>query len=148
MGLIRLEKDQQLNVPELDAQHQTLIDLVNQLHKAMTDCSERQVVDGLVTALIEHTKHHFRYEEQLMREHQYPGYTRHKQEHDRLLEHIVTLAERYRGGDLLLSFAVMVDLKGWALVHIEKFDIALGRFLNRDRPAPGLNAASPRNGTH
>jgi len=41
------------------------------------------------------------------------------------------LARRFDNGDLLLSFAVMVDLRAWALVHIEKFDIALGAFLNR-----------------
>ncbi len=148
MGLLRLENDQRVNVLEIDAQHETLIDLINQLHKAMTQCSERGILDGLISALIEHTQTHFLYEEQLMLEQGYPGYPRHKHEHDRLIEHILGLAEQYRKGELLLSFAVMVDLKGWALVHIEKFDLALGAFLNRAQAIPDLDDPSSRNGTH
>jgi hemerythrin-like metal-binding protein len=147
MGLIRLEKHQRLDVSEIDTQHETLIELINQLHGAMLECSDRRVVEQLVTALVEHTQSHFHYEEGLMQAHRFPGYARHKQEHDRLLEHIEALAERCRAGDLLLSFAVMVDLKGWALVHIEKFDLALGHFLNRTGQAPGSEQISPRNGT-
>ena len=147
MGLIRLQDDQKVKVPEIDAQHETLIDLINQLHKAMTQCSERNVLDKLIAALIEHAQSHFDYEERLMAEHRYPGYTRHKKEHDRLIEHIVALAQQYRNGDLLLSFAVMVDLKGWALVHIEQFDVALGVFLNRSEAARGSGDPAPKNGT-
>ena len=147
MGLIRLDNDLQVQVPAIDAQHEAMIDLINRLHKAMTECSERVVLDQLIGALIAETQAHFDYEEQLMRQQQYPGYQRHKDEHDRLLAHIRGLADRYHQGELLLSFGVMVDLKGWALVHIEKFDVALGMFLNRTRPMPGMDASSPRNGT-
>ena len=147
MGLLRLEDDQKLNVREIDAQHETLIDLINQLHAAMTQRSDRKVLDQLMAALIEHTRTHFDYEEQLMLEHRYPGYTTHKREHDRLMQHILALAEQYRRGDLLLSFAVMVDLKGWALVHIERFDIALGVFLKRPEPLAGIGDSTPKNAT-
>jgi hemerythrin-like metal-binding protein len=148
MGLIRLEDDQRVNIREIDSQHETLIELINQLHKAMTQGGQQALLDELITALVEHTRTHFLYEEQLMLEHRYPGYARHKQEHDRLIRHIIDLAERYQSGDLLLSFAVMVDLKGWALVHIEKFDIALGGFLQRRQHFEQLDDPSSRNGTH
>jgi hemerythrin len=147
MGLIRLEDSQKVNVREIDTQHETLIDLINQLHGAMTQRSERDVLDRLMGALVEHTRTHFDYEERLMLENRYPGYTLHKDEHDRLIQHILALAEQYQRGDLLLSFAVMVDLKGWALVHIEKFDMALGMFLNRPEPVTGIGASAPKNGT-
>ena len=47
-----------------------------------------------------------------------------------LMQHIMGLAKQFRSGDLLLSFAVMVDLKAWATIHIEKSDGPLGIFLN------------------
>ncbi len=146
MGLIRLGDDQKVNVPEIDAQHETLIDLINQLHAAMKQRSEREVLDQLMAALIDHTRTHFDCEERLMLEHRYPGYNAHKQEHERLIQHILALAEQYRRGDLLLSFAVMVDLKGWALVHIERFDLALGVFLNRPEPLTGIGHSAPKSG--
>jgi hemerythrin-like metal-binding protein len=113
----------------------------------MTQCDQRDVLDELIAALIDHTQNHFLYEEQLMLQRGYPGYARHKDQHDQLIEHILALAEQYRNGDLLLSFAVMVDLKGWALVHIEKFDVALGAFLNRTQSVAGVDDPSSRNGT-
>ncbi|MGD2074039.1 MAG: bacteriohemerythrin [Gammaproteobacteria bacterium] len=149
MGLIRLEDDQRLNVREIDSQHETLIELINRLHKAMMGGGRRSILDGIIAELIEHTRTHFQYEEKLMLEHNYPGYARHKQEHERLIRHIVDLADGYRSGDLLLSFAVMVDLRGWALVHIQKFDLALGRFLNREQRVETRDeATSSRISTH
>ena len=69
------------------------------------------------------------YEEALMTEHDYPGIEAHTVEHQRLLQHIEDLARRYKNGDLLLSFAVVIELKGWASIHIEKSDRPLGEFL-------------------
>jgi hemerythrin len=131
MGLIRLEDDQLVRVQEIDAQHQGMVDLINQLHKAMMRGSDRAALSDIIGDLIAHTRTHFRYEEQLMLQGGYPGYVKHKQQHDVLLRHITDLDERYRNGDLLLSFAVMIDLKGWALSHIAKYDVALGAYLNR-----------------
>jgi hemerythrin len=131
MGLISLRDEQKVNVPEIDAQHEALVELINQLHQAMSDGRGKEVLGRVISALVDHTRSHFAYEEQLMTEHAFPGFDKHREEHDRLLQHIEELARRFDNGDLLLSFAVMVDLRAWALVHIEKFDIALGAFLNR-----------------
>ena len=46
------------------------------------------------------------------------------------MQHLVDLAERYKNSELLLSFAIVLELKGWAVVHIEKSDKPLGTFLN------------------
>ena len=46
------------------------------------------------------------------------------------MQHLVNLVERYENGELLLSFFVVLELKEWATVHIEKSDKPLGAFLN------------------
>jgi len=127
--LLRLEDNLKLNVPEIDSQHETLIMLINQLHEAMLQGTGREVLDGLMSQLIEHTRTHFSYEEQLMSQYNYPEYEAHKSEHNKLMQHLVDLAESYHSGELILSFAVMLELKGWATVHIEEFDMPLGIFL-------------------
>jgi len=127
--LLRLEDNLKLNVPEIDSQHETLIRLVNRLHESMLQGTSREVLDGLMSQLIEHTRTHFSYEEQLMSQYSYPEYEAHKSEHNRLMQHLVDLAESYHSGELLLSFAVVLELNGWATVHIEKFDMPLGTFL-------------------
>lgn len=130
MVLISLDESFKLNIPEIDAQHETLIRLLNRLHENMLQGADRAILDGILSQLLEDTKTHFSSEEQLMLQHSYPGYAAHKSEHNGLLQHLAGLAEDYHNGELLLSFAIMVDLKGWATVHIEKYDKPLGVFLN------------------
>ena len=135
MVLIKLEDSQRLDIPEIDSQHETLIKLINLLHETMLQGADRAALDELMSQLLEHTRAHFAYEEQLMSLYSYPGYEAHKSEHSRLMQHLVDLAERYTNGELLLSFAVVLELKGWAVVHIEKSDKPLGAFLNSRKGA-------------
>jgi hemerythrin len=131
MELIKLEDKLKLDIPEIDSQHETLIGLINLLHETMLQGADRAALDALLSQLLEHTRNHFAYEEQLMSQHNYPGYEAHKSDHNRLMQHLVDLTERYKNGELLLSFAIVLELKGWAVVHIEKSDKQLGTFLNK-----------------
>lgn len=130
MAMIKLEDNLKLGIPEIDSQHETMISLVNQLHETMLQGADKAALDGILAQLLEHTQAHFAYEEELMSRYNYPEYEAHKSEHNRLVQQLVDLMARYKKGDLLLSFAVAIELKGWAVVHIEKLDIPLGAFLN------------------
>jgi hemerythrin-like metal-binding protein len=139
MDLIKLEDNLRLNITDIDAQHETLISLINEVHEIMLQGADRADLDRLLSQLLEHTRSHFSYEEELMSRYSYAGYEAHKSEHDRLMEHLEDLVVRYRGGDLLISFAVVLELKGWATIHIEKSDKPLGAFLNNQH---GFETAS------
>lgn len=130
MVLVKLEDNLKLDIPEIDSQHETLIGLINLLHETMLQGADKTTLDGILSQLLEHTQTHFSYEEQLMSQYNYPGYEAHKLEHHRLIQHLLDLTERYKHGELLLSFAVVLELKGWAVVHIEKSDKPLGTFLH------------------
>ena len=130
MDLIQLDDQLKLNIPEIDTQHEALIGLVNQLHAAMLQEADKATLDGLLSRLLEETRSHCAYEEKLMSQYNYPRYGIHKSEHQRLIQRLMDLIERYRNGELLFSFAVMVELKTWATIHIEKSDKLLGAFLN------------------
>jgi hemerythrin-like metal-binding protein len=129
MELIKLEDSLKLDIPEIDCQHERLIGLINLLHEAMVQGAGRAVLDERLSQLLVHTQEHFSYEEQLMLQHNYPEIDAHRVEHHRLLQHLLDLIDRYKNGDLLLSFAIVLELKGWAVVHIEKSDKPLGIFL-------------------
>jgi len=130
LELIKAEDAPSVGVPEIDAQHAALIGMINRLHQAMIQREDRDTLDAIIAELVAHTQRHFAYEEQLMSQHRYPEYAEHKAHHDKLMQHIIHLAEQFRSGDLLLSFAVMVDLKAWATIHIEESDGPLAIFLN------------------
>ena len=129
MELIKLEDRLRLNIPEIDAQHQRLIELVNRLHEALLGGADKEVRDSLLSQLMEGTQNHCAYEEALMLRYGYPEYQAHKSEHDRLKRNLTDLIERYRNGELVLSIAVVMELRCWATIHIEKSDIPLGAYL-------------------
>jgi hemerythrin len=130
MTLIKPEDCAKLDIPEIDAQHETLIGLINQIHASMLEGTGKAALDELLSALLAHTESHFEYEERLMAHYDYPAYEGHKAEHARLIEHLSDLIGRYQSGELLLSFAVVLELKGWACIHIESLDMPLGAFLS------------------
>ena len=129
MELIQLEDRLRLNIPEIDAQHEKLVELVNELHEALVGGADKAVRDALLSKLLEDTVGHCAYEEKLMLRYDYPGFQPHKSEHDRLTRNLSDLIERYRNGELVLSIAVGMELKCWATIHIEKSDLPLGAFL-------------------
>jgi hemerythrin len=133
LALIKLENNLKLDIPEIDCQHETMISLVNQIHETMLQGADKVALDGLLSQLLENTQIHFAYEEELMSRYNYPGYEEHKSEHNSLIQQLVKLTTRYNKGELLLSFAVVLELKGWAVVHIEKLDKPLGTFLHNQK---------------
>lgn len=134
MELIKADDAPRVGVTEIDAQHATLIGLVNRLNEAMLEREDRDTLTTIIRELLEHAQRHFAYEETLMQAHDYPQYASHKADHDRLMRHISDLAHQFQQGDLLLSFAVMMDLKAWATIHIEKSDAPLGIYLSGRLP--------------
>jgi len=129
MELVKLDDNLKLNIPEIDSQHETLIRLINQLHETMLQGADKAALNELLSQLLEHTRTHFSSEERLMSQSGYPGYEAHKSEHNSLMQHLEDLVERCRNGELLLSFAVVLELKGWAMVHIGKSDKLMGAYL-------------------
>ena len=91
--------------------------------------ADKAARDGLLSQLLEGMRSHCAFEEELMLRYGYPAYLAHKSEHDRLKQNLVDLIERYRNGELVLSIAVVMELRCWATIHIEKSDKPLGAFL-------------------
>ena len=129
MALIDPQDVIRVGVSDIDSQHQEVIALVNALSEAMRARESNETVGRILADLVGHTRAHFATEERLMREHEYPDSSRHESEHERLLGHVTDLERRFHEGEVLLSFAIMVELKGWATQHITYSDTRLGDFL-------------------
>lgn len=119
-----------LDVAEMDSQHQRLFALVANLHQAMESSHGADRVGRALEELVTFTQLHFATEEELMTRYAYPEYETHKGEHGLLLQDIGRLLQRFRDGDVLMPFAIELDLEAWALRHIEISDRPLAAFLN------------------
>jgi hemerythrin len=119
-----------VKVDEIDNQHKRLVELVNQLHDAMTQGKGREVMGKVLGGLIDYTKTHFADEERLMLKYNYPAYAQQKAEHDALTRQVLDLQSQYLQGKMTLTLEVMQFLQDWLSNHIQKMDRLFGVYLN------------------
>ena len=117
------------NVSETDQQHQQLFQLLNTLHKTLSD-SEPNVISKHLDEFIDFTVSHFQTEERLMQENGYPDYEAHKLEHDKLVKMFVELLKGFHEEGDNLSQASTIFIKDWLTQHIPNRDKPYGPFLN------------------
>jgi hemerythrin len=111
-----------VQIPQIDAQHQRLFALAEELHTAMSQGKARTVLEQSLAALVDYTKAHFAAEEQFMKQYGYPEAGEHKVEHDKLAAQVLSMQERFRAGEKTLSISLMVFLKNWLENHIAGSD--------------------------
>jgi hemerythrin len=103
----------------LDAQHQQIIAIINELHEAMQQKVDHTVVAPLLDRLVQYTIDHFRQEEECMLAHRYPDFAQHKALHDKMRQD--TLAWR-DNVDLVTGRDLLIFLKEWWCNHIQQQD--------------------------
>ena len=119
-----------INVKRLDVQHRLLVKLVDNLHDAWVARVDKAVLKDLLVELLEFSQIHFSFEEQLMKEYDFPDSADHQKQHRillRRLNELVTLASSQKPPTSYSAYDIVTD---WALVHITDQDDRLGIFLN------------------
>jgi hemerythrin len=111
-----------VGIEEIDAQHQVLVDLLNQVHEAIQQRHTAEVTNDIIDRLEEYTRVHFAVEESLMRILHYPDYERHKEEHEKLIAQLGELRAKLEGGKTSISFELAHFLKIWLTKHIMEVD--------------------------
>ena len=121
-----------VGVDEIDDQHRELFRRAARLLDGLQR-GEPEEIGALVDFLHEYAVTHFGAEEAFMREEAYPGYVRHKAEHDRFVSDLLALAGEHdrRGSGAFLSLKVSHWLVQWLKEHVSGTDAELGRFLQR-----------------
>jgi len=111
-----------VGIEAIDKDHKRLLNLINQLQTAVHYQTEDTFVDEAIDALVDYTKSHFAREEKLMQDHEYPGYTEHKKEHEAMIAKVGELLEEIqRDRDTGVEKAVQY-LKNWLIKHINGTD--------------------------
>ena len=107
-----------IGVKEVDAQHQNLVALVNQLHQAMKEGKGKNVLEEILESLVVYTKAHFRDEERMMEQNGYPDLAAHKLEHFALTKKVLDFQSKFRAGGLGMTVDIMQFLSDWLRTHI------------------------------
>ncbi len=121
-----------VGVDEIDAQHQELFRRAARLLEGIRE-GQPEELGQLVDFLYEYAVEHFGAEEEHMRRTAFPGYARHKAEHDRFISDLLQLAREHErsGAGAFMALKVSHWLGQWLRDHVSGTDAELGKFLVR-----------------
>lgn len=111
-----------VRINSIDEQHKKLVALINKLHDGMMTGTAKSILKEIIAELIEYTKTHFRYEEELMKNNGYEDLVKHKASHELFVDRIIDFQEEYLKGEILLSIDIINFLRDWLINHIAGSD--------------------------
>jgi hemerythrin len=130
MALMEWNEDLATRHAKIDEQHQALFACINHLHEATEQGRGREDVRNTLMFLTNYTLQHFKMEEDLMDEVNYPEAMRHKGLHHGLVVRLSELMKTYiMLGPGALTMTTMDFLAGWLVEHIQGEDFRLAEFL-------------------
>ncbi|OLN31264.1 Methyl-accepting chemotaxis protein [Desulfovibrio sp. DV] len=128
--MIAWDESLAVGVDEIDAQHQSIIALINDLATRKNQADEATTTQAL-HFLRNYLHDHFELETELMLDMGYPDLEAHRQQHELFVNHIIFFEIEKEFG--VVSEQMLADilafLKDWFLSHIQREDKALGRFV-------------------
>jgi hemerythrin-like metal-binding protein len=120
-----------VSVAILDNDHKRLIELINELHDAMLAGRGKEALSKILDGLIAYTIEHFRREEGMLVNAEYPDLSAHRKEHEKLTQQVRDIQKKYlEGKSLMISMEVMTFLKDWLANHIQGTDKKYSVHLN------------------
>jgi hemerythrin len=118
MTLFQWSDDYSVKVPSIDAQHQMLVRMLNDLHDGMAKGTSPEQLRQILSGLIDYTAKHFAYEERLFAEHGFPEAAEHIAEHAHLVGQVLAFQQKLESKQVSLNMELMRFLKDWLIKHI------------------------------
>ena len=128
MPLVEWTDDLSVGVAEIDAQHQTLLGMINELNDAMRERRTDQALGGILDGLRAYSHEHFENEERYFVKFRYPHGRGHRRSHRAFIAKVDEFQVAFAEGKSLLSLEVAKFLKDWYVNHIKRQDQAYSAF--------------------
>ena len=106
----------------IDSQHKELIEKINAVMESCEQSNDKSVAVRTLDYLEDYTNYHFSAEEQLQREIDYPGFQKHKEQHEIFKQTISDLQEMLQeeeGPSPAFVQKVQEKVIEWLYVHIQ-----------------------------
>ncbi len=123
-----------LNFETMDTLHQEFIDIYNSV-----DINSVESIVQKANELLEHSKRHFKEEETLMEQYNYPTIREHKDEHTKVLaelEYFIRNSHSMFGKKMLKAYYIE-KLPDWFDLHLISMDSDLSSFLKKQKVING-----------
>lgn len=131
MSLIDWDRTLVLEVPQMDEHHEKLVGILNRCYRAVMLNDPTRELQLIVGELCDYTHYHFDAEEKLMADLGYPQSADHIQAHRKFIASTDDFRKKLEAGESFVGIEVLMFLKEWLVVHIQKSDRSLAEFINR-----------------
>ena len=115
----------------IDSQHKELIQKINDLLDSCEKSSDKVVAIKTLDFLSDYTEYHFNAEEQLQKDIEYPGYDKHKAQHEEFKKTVEELHEMLveeEGPSPAFVAKVQENVINWLYTHIQGFDRSVAEY--------------------
>lgn len=117
MEIIKWNKSISVNNLSIDSQHKRLIELTNDLILQSNAKANSSIINESLSELLKYTREHFRDEENLLKEHNYPKLEEHKKSHERFIYKIAMFCKDVIDGKDNVTEEMIKFLVDWLLKH-------------------------------
>ena len=104
----------------IDNQHKKIVEYINQLIDIRVTHDQQQI-EFVLNELVDYTRSHFTFEENLMEEAGYPFTKGHKRVHQLFVKRIETYIQRFEKGEDIAN-ELLNTLQAWLINHIKSDD--------------------------
>ncbi len=119
-----------VHIAHLDQQHQGLFATVDELNQAMSAGKGNEALEPILRKLVDYAQVHFAAEESLMEEHDFPGLSTHRAQHEMFSKNVAVFLKDYEAGKRGVPVTLMFFLQNWLKDHVQHADKLYSRFLN------------------
>ena len=124
--------DWQIGIGEIDRHHREMAELLNRIVRSLDTglgSSAGRETQRLILMLLEKTRRHFKVEEAVMREYDFPQLGEHHREHVLLLAELQEFVREIEEGRRSFDLETLTSLKHWLINHVLESDMAFARYL-------------------
>jgi len=123
MAFVSWKQEYSAGQPDIDAQHRRLLDIINQLHKAMKMGGKQDAIIAVMGELVSYTRYHFTFEENMLQRESYPELEVHRVKHRAMVAQVVAFRDAAgSSASASTSLKLMSFLKDWLSRHIIETD--------------------------
>ncbi len=130
MSLVQWSDRYATGIAEVDDQHKTLFNAVNDLHDGLMGGKGKEAIQKTLDFLVDYTVKHFSDEEKFMKQQGFPGLSAHHTEHTMLLDEVASFREQYtKNAAAVRPMEVARFLGDWLTHHIHQMDMQYAAFV-------------------
>ena len=118
-----------VGIASIDKQHKKLINLINHLQTAVDHSTGEEFEREALDELVDYTRSHFTFEEELMASNGYPDYEAHKAQHKNMVDKVEKVLSEYQQNKETAMANAIDFLKHWLINHINGTDKEYSEFL-------------------